>query len=294
VKAPLFALRVARSLDDALSSLATAEGEAKVLAGGQSLVPLMNFRLARPDVVVDINQLTELQSIRFADGELRIGAMTRQRAVETSELVERYSPLLAEALPMVAHAPIRNRGTLGGSLAHADPGAELCTVSLALDARVILRSVRGIREIPIGDLFVGPFTTVLEEDEVLIEVIIPAMPAHAGWAFDEVARRRGDFAAAGVAAMVDLDRSGLISYARLAYAGVGATPLRSFAAEEFLVGRAAGEAVFAEAASVAAAGLSPSADMHATAEYRRHLAEVLTRRTLVTAFARATTDKEQR
>jgi carbon-monoxide dehydrogenase medium subunit len=288
MKAPRFELRIAGSLDEAIRILGQADGEGKVLAGGQSLVPLLNFRLARPEVLVDLNRLTELQGIRETGGELRIGAMTRQRQVERSALVARAVPLLCEALPLVAHGPIRNRGTIGGSLAHADPSAELCAASLALDARIVARGPNGERVIAAAEFFIGPFTTQLEPDEILTEVIFPFQAADGGSAIVEFARRRGDFAMAGVAAVLETGPGNQVAKARLSYIGVGTQPFRSLAAEETLTGGTPGDALFAEAAAAAAAGLHPGTDMHASGEYRRHLAEVLTRRALAVAYDRST------
>lgn len=286
MKPVAFELRQPGSVDEAVELLA-GDGEVKVLAGGQSLVPLLNFRLARPEVLVDVNRIAELQYIREQDGGLAIGALTRQRALERSEPVTRLAPLLAEALPQVAHAPIRNRGTIGGSLAHADAAAELCTVCLALDAVLVAASRRGRREIPVSDFFLGPFTTALEADELLVEVRIPPLPAATGWAFEEVARRKGDFAMAGVAAVLGVDAGGTVVRARLAYASMGPTPLRARRAEEALTGRPAGPEAFAEAAELAAGELSPTDDIHADREYRLHVARALTRRTLARALERA-------
>jgi len=287
MKAPQFELRVATSVDDAIRLLGAADGEGKVLAGGQSLVPLINFSLARPEVLIDLNRVPEMQGISEAGGELRIGAMTRQRQVERSALVARVAPLLSEALPLVAHGPIRNRGTIGGSLAHADPSAELCAVSLALDARMVARGPDGERVIPAADFFVGPFTTELAADEVLTEVIVPFQAASAGSAIVEFARRRGDFALTGVAALLETGPGNRVTRARLAYIGVGTQPLRSRAGEDALIGGTPAVDLFADAADAAVVGLRPGSDMHASGEYRRHLARVLTRRALSAAYDRS-------
>jgi carbon-monoxide dehydrogenase medium subunit len=257
-----------------------------VLAGGQSLIPLLNFRLAAPDVLVDVNRVPELSYIRPAEGGLAIGAMTRQRALELSPDIARMVPLLAQAVPFVAHQPIRNRGTLGGSLAHADPASELCAVMLALDAAVVAVSRSGEREIGISDFFLGPYTTALQPDELLTEIRIPPPPA-GGWAFTEVARRRGDFALVAVASFLSLDGAGRIDQARLGYASMGATPLRAYAAEAELTGREPRPAVFAEAAKTAVAELSGGEDLQASRAYRAHIAEILTKRVLATSLRRA-------
>ncbi|MBV9581059.1 MAG: xanthine dehydrogenase family protein subunit M [Chloroflexi bacterium] len=286
MKPAVFELEVASSVAHALRLLGDSDHEVKVLAGGQSLVPLMNFRLARPDVLVDLNRLAELQYIRESDDGLAIGAMTRQSALERSPLVARLAPLVAEALPLVAHAPIRNRGTLGGSLAHADPAAELCTVALALDAQLVAQSARGERVIAAQDFFVGPFTTALRSDELLTEVRLPRLPQRAGWAFDEVARRRGDFAMVGVAAVLGLDAEGRIDLARLAYTSMGPRPLRAPHGEMALVGEWPTADAFARAAAAAMADLEPGDDQHATRGYRLHVARGLTARALTRALER--------
>lgn len=285
MKPVAFDLREAHSVEEAVELLG-AGGEVKVLAGGQSLVPLLNFRLARPEVLVDVNRLVELQYIREEGRELAIGALTRQRALERSEVVGRVAPLLAEALPLVAHAPIRNRGTLGGSIAHADAAAELCAVALALDAVMIAQSRRGRRQIAAADFFLGPFTTALEPDELLVEVRVPGLPAKTGWALDEVARRKGDFAMVGVAAVLSVDADGKVGEARLAYASMGPTPTRARGAEALLSGGTAGPEAFSAAADAAVRELQPGDDIHADREYRAHIAHALTRRVLARAFER--------
>jgi len=274
-----FDLEVPRTLNEALTILADTSRGVKPLAGGQSLVPLLNFRLARPDVLVDLNRIPELQYVRRVDGYLAIGAMTRQRAVERSSEVQTLAPLVTEVLAWVGHAAIRNRGTFGGSLAHADSAAELCAAALALDADVIVRSVGGSRVIPIGEFFIGPFTTALSPAELLTEVRLPVPGPRVGWAFEEVARRRGDFAMVGVAAVLGVSDGG-ISDARLAYLSMGPTPLRARAAEAWLRGQPAEPGAFARAAQIATAELQPEDDLHASREYRVHVAESLTRRAL--------------
>jgi carbon-monoxide dehydrogenase medium subunit len=289
MKPAVFELETPRSVDDVLDLLSQSEPEreVKVLAGGQSLVPLLNFRLARPSVLVDLNRLSELQYIDMRDSGIAIGAMTRQSALERSDTVARIAPLLAGAMPFVAHAPIRNRGTLGGSLAHADPAAELCTVALALDAALVARSRRGERLIDAKDFFVGPFTTRLQSDELLMEIRLPGFPQGAGWAFEEVARRRGDFAMVAVGAVLQLDGSGNIAVARLAYTSMGPKPLRAPGGERALVGEAPSAETFAHAAKAAMGDLEPSSDFHATREYRLQVGQALTCRALDRALLRA-------
>ncbi len=286
MKPAAFELEFASSVDHAVGLLADPDRDVKVLAGGQSLVPLMNFRLARPRVLIDLNRLPELQFIREQDGGLAIGAMTRQSALERSPLAQRLAPLLTDALPLVAHAPIRNRGTLGGSLAHADPAAELCAVALALDAVLVARGVRGERRLPITEFFLGPFTTSLHADELITEVWLPPFPGGAGWAFDEVARRRGDFAMVGVAAVLRLDLDGRIGLARLAYASMGPRPLRAPRGEAALLGEKPTPEVFARAAIATRADMEPDDDQHATRGYRLHVARALTLRVLARALER--------
>jgi carbon-monoxide dehydrogenase medium subunit len=277
------------SLDEALALFAELGPDAKALAGGQSLVPAMNFRLARPGVLVDLNALGALASIEeTADGGLRIGAMTRQRAVERSPAVARRAPLLAEAMPWIAHPQIRNRGTVGGSLAHADPSAELPAVMLALDARFVARSRGGARTIPASEFFTGILSTALEPTELLAAVEIPARARHSGAAFVEVARRHGDYALVGVAAEVVLDGQGTCSAARIALLSVGDTPVLAGNAMSALVGRKPDATAIDQAARAAAErDIEPPSDIHASAAYRRHLAAVLVGRALRAALLRA-------
>lgn len=292
MKPVAFELERPATLDEALAVLAGTERDVKVLAGGQSLMPLLNFRLARPEVLVDLNRVGELQYVTRpspgGDGELRVGAMTRLRHLERAPDVGERWQLVAEALPQVAHTPIRNRGTFGGGLAHADPAAELCAVSLALDATLVARSqARGSRELPAEDFFRGPYTTALGPDEVLTEVRLPGQPEGAGWAFSEVSRRRGDFALVGVAALLAVEPGGVVREARLAYASMGPRPLRAYGAERALAGQPATEASFREAAEAAVRELEPGDDLQAGRAYRLHVARVLTERTLGQALARA-------
>jgi carbon-monoxide dehydrogenase medium subunit len=278
-----------RSLEEAVALLAQHEGEARLLAGGQSLMPLMNMRLARPELVVDINRVPGLDYIRETEnGGLAVGAMTRQRAIERSNLVQARQPLLHAATKLIAHPQIRNRGTVGGSLAHADPAAEYPAVALALDAELRAKGPNGERAISAADFFVTYLTTALDPAEMLTELRLPPMPPRSGWAFHEVARRRGDFAIAGVATVLSLDGGQTCSSARIVLFGVAPKAIRAREAEHALNGEKAEETSFAEAARRAAAALDePLSDIHASADYRRHLAEVLTRRALSEAAARA-------
>lgn len=277
------------TVDEALSLLAEHGGDAKPLAGGQSLVPAMNFRLAEPAVLVDLNGVDELFYLDDSPPEgLRIGAMTRQRTVERSRLVGRCAPLLHETMPFIAHAQIRNRGTIGGSVAHADPAAELPAVMLALGGRFRVRRVGGERWIAAGEFFTGLFMTALEPDELLVEIVVPPPPPRSGYAFREVSRRHGDYALAGVATMVRLDDHGRCEEARIALLSVGDGPVSAAQAAEGLAGQVPDASAIAAAAHTAAErDIDPAADIHATVAYRRHLARILTRRALTTAVERA-------
>lgn len=285
-----FTYAAPESLPDALRLLARYGEDGKVLAGGQSLVPLLNMRLARPAVLIDLNRVRALDYI--TDGtEIRIGAMTRQRTAELSPLVRTKLPLLAEAIGYVGHPQIRNRGTIGGSLAHADPSAELPAVLAALDGTVVVRSSRGTRRLGAEAFFVTYLTTALAPDEVLVEVRLPAHD-HLGTAFLEVARRHGDYALVGVAAVVDLDGDDL-RRVRLTFTGVGGSPVRVEEAEAAATGASPGDRLFAEVGRIVAERLQPESDIHASSEYRRAVGGVLAERALRAAVARAR-DRERR
>ncbi len=278
-----------KSLDEALSLLSQHGFDAKVLAGGQSLVPTMNFRLAQPSVLIDLNRVSELFYIQpHNDAGLRLGAMTRQREVERSPLVAQLAPLIAETMPHIAHPQIRNRGTIGGSLAHADPSAELPAVMVALEAKFLLRKIGGERGVAARDFFVDLFTTALEPDELLTEIQVPSLPPNTGWAFREIARRHGDYALVGVAALVTVDDKNQCQQARLVFLSVGNGPVVAKQAAQSLIGQMPSPNVFQEAAQLAAEkDIEPSTDIHASAEFRRHLARVLTEQALSVAFERA-------
>lgn len=281
-----FVFHRARSLDDALALLAE-HPDAKPLAGGQSLIPAMNFRIASPSALVDLNHASELAGISaLPGGGLRIGAMTRHLTVERSELVRAHAPLLCETMPHVAHPQIRSRGTLGGSLAHADPSAELPAVMTALGARFQLRSRSGERWLAATEFFTGLFATALVPGELLCAVEIPAKPARSGHAFLEVARRHGDYALAGVAAQVVLDAAGLVASARIALLSVGDGPVL-VAAGGVLAGTSGDASAILAASESVRAEVDPPTDIHADAAYRRQLAAVLTRRAVTAAIARA-------
>ena len=271
------------SLDDAVALLQRYGGDAKILAGGQSLMPLLNFRLSRPAALVDLNRIASLAYIREENGQVRLGAMTRQRTIEFSPVVARRLPLLSEATKWVGHLPIRTRGTIGGSIAHADPSAEYPAVLTALEGEVVARGPKGERVVKAKDLFLTYLTTSLESDEVLSEIRLPVMPMGAGFALEEFARRHGDFAIVAIAAMVVRDAA-RCKQARLATAGAGPVPVRLRAAEEILERDGVTDAAIDAAARRAAELVSPDSDIHASADYRRHLTMVLTRRALKRAL----------
>lgn len=294
MKPPRFDYLAPALLDEALELLSDLGEGAKVLAGGQSLVPLLNFRLARPAHLVDLNDVAGLDGIRVDGGHLVIGAMTRQRAVETSALVRERCPLLAEAMPQIGHVQIRNRGTIGGSLVHADPAAELPAVVAALDGELILRSARGKRVLKPEQFFTGYLTTAVAPDEILIEARVPVAPPRTGSAFLEVSRRHGDFALVGVAATLTVDEAGICTAGAIALAGVGPGPVVAREAIRALVGLAPTAATFEEASRLVAERVTPDSDLHASSEYRKQLAEVLTRRALARAAERAAATGEGR
>lgn len=277
------------SLDEALALLGEHGYDAKLLAGGQSLVPLLNFRLAKPSLLIDLNRLPDLDFIRRTDdGGLRLGALTRQRRLERDPLVAECAPLIHETVPFIAHPQIRNRGTVGGSLVHADPAAELPVAAVALGARFRLQKSDGERWVSAEDFFVSLFTTELAADEMLVEVEIPPSPPRTGWCFMEIARRLGDYAQAGVAAAVTLAGDGSCSRARLVFLSAGDVPVVATAAGKILENGGVGdEAIRAAAAEAADNEVEPTDDIHATAAFKRHLFEVLTRRALTTAAKRA-------
>jgi len=288
-----------RTVDEALDLLARHGDEAKVLAGGQSLVPMMNMRLVRPAVVVDLNRVATLGALREDAGGLRLGALVRQHALERDGRVARAAPLLAEAAPLIGHLGTRTRGTVGGSLVHADPAAELPACMIALDAVFHLQSARGARACRAGDFFRGLLTTALEPDELLVEIELPGPSASPGPAappgsaarrtghgFAEVARRHGDFALVGACAVVALDAGGVCRQARLVMFGAGDRPHLARAAAA-LVGERPGAARLAEVGRAEAGEIEARDDLHASARYRRHVAAGLAARALGQAVARA-------
>jgi aerobic carbon-monoxide dehydrogenase medium subunit len=276
-----FAYVAPTSLEQALELRAEHAGTSAVLAGGQSLLPLLNLRLAYPEVVIDLGHVPELAGVAVWGGGVALGAMTRQRTVERSELVQQRAPLITRALSNVGHVTIRNRGTVGGSIVHADPAAELPAVALALDAQLVARSTaRDERTIEARDFFKGFLTTSLEPDELLVEIRVSGLPERSGVAFIELTRRHGDFALAGAGAVVSRAEDGTIADARIVFIGVGASPVRAGEAEAALRGRTPDASAFAEASEHAAAALTPLSDIHASADYRRRVARVLSQRAL--------------
>jgi carbon-monoxide dehydrogenase medium subunit len=288
MKPPPFEYAAPTTLDEAVALLKQHEGDAKILAGGQSLMPLLNMRLARPALLIDLARIDGLDSIREDNGWLAIGAMTRQRSVEFSELAQRRVPLVQAAVRHIAHPQNRNQGTVGGSLAHADPAAELPATALVLDAEFRVVGPAGERRIAASDFFVTYLTTALEPTEVLVEVRFPELPPRTGWSFVELARRHGDFALTGVIARLTADGGGRCAGAQLVLFGVGATPVRARKTEQALLGNKLEPALFEHAGQTASEEIEePLSDVHASAEYRRDLARVLTRRALAEAAARA-------
>lgn len=285
MKPPKFDYHAPATVDEAIALLTRYGDDAKLLAGGQSLMPLLNFRLTRPAALIDLNRVEGLAGIREVDGQVRFGAMTRQRAIEFSAVVARRLPLLVEATKLVGHLPIRSRGTIGGSIAHADPAAEYPTVLAALDGDVVLRGPRGERVVKPADFFQTYLTTSLGRDELLTEVRLPAMDGKAGWAFEEFSRRQGDFAIVGIAAVVAGDGA-RCTMARLATAGAGPVPVRLRAAEQVLEAQGLGDAAIEAAAARAAETVEPDSDLHASAAYRKNLTRVLTERAVRRAVTR--------
>jgi carbon-monoxide dehydrogenase medium subunit len=276
------------SIDQALELMREHGDEAKILAGGQSLVPAMNFRVVQPAVLVDINRVPELNYIREDGDVLRIGAMTREKQLEFDPLVAKRTPLLAEAVPFIAHPQIRNRGTIGGSLVNADPAAELPVLMLALNARLKACKVSDERWIEAHDFFVGMFTTALDADEMLIEIEIPAMSARTGWSFMEVAPRAGDYALMGVAALLTLGEDRTCIQTKLVYLNAGDGPVNAIETAKFLEGQTLNEKLIESAAALASENeITPFGNIHASPEFQRHLAKVLTKKALKQALQRA-------
>ncbi|QEX15783.1 molybdopterin dehydrogenase [Hypericibacter terrae] len=280
-----FAYHAPTSLAAAVDLLALSEN-AKILAGGQSLVPMMNFRLAMPDHLIDLNPVTELDRLEVKADSIEIGAMTRQRRMEFSAELRQACPIIGEAMQHIGHRQTRNRGTIGGSLAHADPSAELPTVVMALDGVIHIQGPRGARAVPMAEFALGFMTTALEPDEIMSGITLPRWQGPHGYAFVEFARRLGDFAVAAAAVMIALDGKDTVTRAAIALAGVGPVQTRLTAVEQALLGHRLEPALIDSAAALAAEG-EANEDIHASADYRRHLAQVLTARGLATAARRA-------
>jgi len=279
MKLPSVEYEAPGTVAEAAGLLAEHQDEASVLAGGQSLIPLLALRLARPALLIDVNGVAGLSGMSRVNGWLAVGATTREYQAEESDEVARSVPLLAAALPLIGHEAIRNRGTIGGSLAHADPAAELPAVALALDAELVVRSTSETRAVTAADWFQGYLATARRPDEILTEVRFPVAPPGTGAAFHEVARRHGDFAIVGLAAQLTL-KDDVISDARLAFSGVADVPARARDAEDLLKGQRPSQELFEEAARLAAASLDPPADLHGSSEYRKRVAAALVRRGL--------------
>lgn len=276
----------ADSLDMAIAALAAAGADAKIIAGGQSLVPMLNFRLLRPSILVDINRIPGLAFIVGTDNDIRIGALTRHHQLEMSPVIARHLPVLSCAITHVAHLAIRNRGTIGGSLSHGDPAAELPMMALLLDAELHIASASGKRTVAAPDFFLDALTVDLAGSDIVTEIALPKLPPQTGWGFEEVARRHGDFALAAVAATLTVS-GGAIAQARIALTGVGATALRAAAAGALLVGHVLEPGLISRVIDAVRAAIEPETDLHASADYRRHLAGVLTGRALAAAWRRA-------
>jgi CO/xanthine dehydrogenase FAD-binding subunit len=274
----------AKSVGEALTALQQNIPDGKILAGGQSLLPLLNLRLTKPKILVDLNGIAGLDDIREAPGGLAIGAMTRQWSVEHSSLVRERCPIVLEAIRYIGHAAIRHRGTIGGSLVHADPAAELPAVALALDAQFEVAGPGKDRAIPADEFFIDYLTTALAPDEILREIVFPVLRPSSGYALEEIARRHGDFAIAGVVAIVDLDDAGKIAESRIALFGVAPTPVRARAAERALIGQEPHVHALRDAAALLESVLDPPGDIRASSAYRKDAAAILTVRALQRAL----------
>ena len=288
MKPAAFEYHAPDSLEQALQIIRLHASEGKILAGGQSLVPAMNFRVVQPGALIDLNGVSELSFIREEDGVIRVGAMTRERHLEFDSSIAKRTPLLTEATPFIAHPQIRNRGTIGGSIVNADPAAELPVLMLALNARLKARSASNERWIEAADFFTGMFSTALEPDEILVEIELPFMPAHTGWSFMEVAPRAGDYALMGVAALVTLGEHGKCAGAKLVYLNAGEGPMDAKDAAKILQGAEMNDVLIESAAAYASEKeINPFGNVHTSPEFQRHLANVLTKKALKQAMQRA-------
>ncbi len=283
-----FEYHVPDSIEQALALMHEHADDAKILAGGQSLVPAMNFRIMQPSMLIDLNRIAELSYIREDGNVIRVGAMARERHVEFDPSIAKRTPLLHEAAPNIAHPQIRNRGTIGGSIVNADPAAELPVLMLALSARLKAKNKSGERWIDAKDFFAGMFTVALEPDEILVEIELPFAEPRTGWSFMEVAPRSGDYAMMGIAALVTLDKSGKCKSAKLVYLNAGDGPVDAVAAAKMLEGEKLNDKLFESAAVHASEKeITPFGNIHASADFQRHLAKMLTQRALKQATQRA-------
>jgi carbon-monoxide dehydrogenase medium subunit len=285
MKLPPFDYACPTTLPEAIELLASRDGDAKALAGGQSLMPMLAFRLARPALLVDLRKLADLRGIRISERGVALGAMVRWRDIEDDARLDRAHPLLKAAVAHVAHYQIRNRGTVGGSVAHADPAAEMPGIAMTCDAEIAVVGKSGARAIPAADFFQGALTTALTADEIVVEVRLPPWPAGRRWGFQEFARRHGDFAMAAAAVFYDQDANGKARNAHVGAIGVGDRPLRLTAAEDALNGQSIDEATIAKAEAAASAAVDPQDDIHASAAYRRALIGTMVERALKRAAA---------
>jgi carbon-monoxide dehydrogenase medium subunit len=284
---PRFSLIVPSTVEEALDALSRYGEEAKVIAGGHSLIPLMKLRLASPKYLIYIGKIQGLSYIREEAGKIRIGCMTTHAMIESSDLLRKKNLLLSETASKVGDLQVRNMGTIGGSLAHADPAADYPAAITALEGEIVARSVKGERVIKAQEFFKGPFSTALRSDELLVEVQVPSMEGYFGTAYEKLVFRATDFAIVGVAAVLELDRGGAIQRARIALTGVGSTPVRAKSVEEELIGKQASKDLIVKVSTRASEGLNPPSDIRASSEYRKAMAAVMTKRALLRALERA-------
>ena len=285
MKLPPFDYACPATLPEAVQLLASRDGDAKAIAGGQSLMPMLAFRLAQPALLVDLRKLADLRGIRISERGVTLGAMVRWREIEDDARLDTAHPLLKAAVAHVAHYQIRNRGTVGGSIAHADPAAEMPGIAITCDAEIAVVGKSGAHVIQAGDFFQGPLTTALTADEIIVEIRLPAWPAGRRWGFEEFARRRGDFAMAAAAVFYDQDERGKARNAHVGVVGVADRPLRLPAVEDVLNGATIDDATIAKAEAAAAAAVDPQGDIHASAAYRRALTGTMVERALKRAAA---------
>lgn len=283
MKLPPFEYVCPETIDDAIHLLGSCEGEAKIIAGGQSLLPALAFRLGAPDLIVDLRKLPGLSEIKIGTGDVYLGAKVRWCDIEQDKRLDRAHPLLKAAVEHVAHYQIRNRGTVGGSLAHADPAAELPGIAVTCDANIIIVGPSGTRTIEADEFFVGPLSTVLASDEIVVGMSLPLWIDGRRWAFEEISRRRGDFAIAGIALYYDLDSNGRVSNTHIGVIGACNRPQRLQEVEKLLDGNIVDQELIALASSAAAASVSPPDELHASTAYRRSLVETLIKRALMRA-----------